>query len=263
LEMGETPCRHMDLIFTHVPDLEFATGLELGAGDGYQTTLLKRYVADLTCTDLDTSHIQDREEGVTYRVCDAQSVERCFAEATFDLVFSSSVMEHVQDSIAAWRGINAVLNPDGLVICLMPTPFWRIACSAGFYLLLPTQLIRGIVARISPRGRGSAEVDAPVGITKRPPRLRGWLGRLFIPGPHGVDRSSLAELVSFGRSRWRHEMMVAGFDVVRIKKGPVSSGYGFRIVWLTRLLESLGFAGSFIYILKKQGSVSTHERHFL
>ena len=43
--------REIEIAFGRCPEKIFATGLELGAGDGFQSGLLTRYVSRLTCTD--------------------------------------------------------------------------------------------------------------------------------------------------------------------------------------------------------------------
>ncbi len=55
----------------------------------------------------------------------------------------------------------------------------------------------------------------------------------------------------------------AGFEVVNIIKGPVVSGYGFGFDKARKVLENLGFASEFAYVIVKKGYASSFSRFFV
>ena len=58
---------------------------------------------------------QGRVENVEFRLGDATSLS--FKDDFFDLVYSTHVLEHLNDRVAALREMKRVAKPDGLVIC--------------------------------------------------------------------------------------------------------------------------------------------------
>ena len=73
--------REVEAIFTKCPSRLFAQGLELGAGDGFQSALLAQYVSQLISTDLNPDRLQRvSTPSIEYRICDAEDIDRLFAK---------------------------------------------------------------------------------------------------------------------------------------------------------------------------------------
>src|SRR5436309_2341261 len=86
--------RETEVIFSGCPPHAFPAALELGAGDGYQSTLLQAYVDRLVVTDWDvTLLLNSRSERVHVRPCDAEAAADAVPRSEFDLVFSSNMLE--------------------------------------------------------------------------------------------------------------------------------------------------------------------------
>jgi hypothetical protein len=77
-----------------------------------------------------------------------------------------------------------------------------------------------------------------------------------------VSLSNRQEFAAFSRRRWRREFERAGFRIVAILKGPVSSGYGFGLDRLRRMLEWCGVATELVYVATKDGCTSPFEQFF-
>jgi ubiquinone/menaquinone biosynthesis C-methylase UbiE len=111
----------------------FRSGLEIGAGDGGQSVVLGKYCRRLICTELDAqSHawlgqtiLQRNIPNVEYRICDAQDLSD-FADESFDLVFSSNVLEHIPDLDRCLSECRRVLARDGVMLHTMPSRWWKI-----------------------------------------------------------------------------------------------------------------------------------------
>jgi SAM-dependent methyltransferase len=267
-------------LFASCPDRVFADALELGAGDGYQSTLLSRYAGRLVSTDY-SPRILARQgtDRVQYRVCDAERVGECFAERSFDLVFSSHLLEHLPRVDRALAGIRDVLRDDGVTVHVMPSVFWKV-CQLG--LQLPDNLLRAIELA-SDGGRrhelrerirtfGSQERAGSAGATwgedpnpklARPRTPTPYLQRLLVPEIHGVEDGHWAELAAFSRRRWIAQLERAGFQVVAVLRGAVYSGYAFGFERGRQLLERLGFTSEYAYVALKAGHSSPHLRRFV
>ena len=93
-------------------------------------------------------------------------------------------------------------------------------------------------------------------------RQDSFYKRIFLPQPHGVSTSNLDEFRAFSKHRWGKEFQEAGFDMVAILKGPISSGYGLGLNTITELFEKLGLASEYIYVAIKKGHVSPYRQYF-
>jgi SAM-dependent methyltransferase len=120
--------REMDVVFRRCPRRLFKKGLELGAGDGFASTILAGYAEQLVCTELNAERLaRSNKNNVVYKICDAEEVGEIFEAREFDMVFSSSLLEHLPDCERALRGVHRVLDDDGISIHLMPNRYWKLA----------------------------------------------------------------------------------------------------------------------------------------
>src|SRR5438132_12514681 len=71
--------REIELIFNGCPPRAFPAALELGAGDGYQSTLLEAYVDRLVLTDMAVTRSLSRwTDRVAVRQCEGEAVGERF-----------------------------------------------------------------------------------------------------------------------------------------------------------------------------------------
>lgn len=249
--------REIEIIFGSCPPGAFGDALELGAGDGFQSGLLARYAQRLVATDY-RPQITRRSDGpnIRYAICDAEAVDREFAAASFDLIFSSNMMEHLPDPLAALQGMATVLRDDGMAIHVIPSPFWKACHIVGFYpnaVLARAERLRNRLARRV----AVASSDEPWDNNPKNDRApRPYLARLLWPAAHGASGSNLAEFRLFGQAHWRGLFSAAGFRVAVVLSGPVSSGYGFGWDAARGRLERWGVASEYIYITVKAGQAS-------
>jgi 2-polyprenyl-3-methyl-5-hydroxy-6-metoxy-1,4-benzoquinol methylase len=97
--------------------------LEIGAGTGWQSKLLSERGYNVKAIDLPTSNYKTRR---IWDVIDYNGEKIPFGESTFDIVFSSNVMEHVPHVTQIQDEIHRILKRDGILIHVMPTTTWRI-----------------------------------------------------------------------------------------------------------------------------------------
>lgn len=119
--------REAEIVFSLFPDRRFRFALELGAGDGSQSITIVKYCEKLICTEKDEKSqlLQRQTPNVEYMLCDAQDLS-CFSDRTFDLVFSSNMLEHIPDVGRCLRECKRVLTDDGLMLHLMPSRWWKL-----------------------------------------------------------------------------------------------------------------------------------------
>lgn len=240
--------KEIDLVFSLLSQDNFSSGLEIGAGDGFQTTLLSPHVKKLISSDLNFKRIKIKVPGVEYKEIDADQIEGVFPPETFSLIFSSNVLEHVRDPLKVLKSTREMLKDDGYAVHIVPNRWIKI-----FYLLFfyPNLLLLAL-DRISGKFEGrkifqGEKIDLENNINKK--KTNRWK-KLLIPTPHGNFPDHWTEFKVFGMRRWEQMFIEAGYSIVSCTKGPVFSGYGFGFN-SSKLLRYTDISSEHIFILKK------------
>lgn len=103
--------------------------LEVGCGDGYGTCLLADAVAETVAIDVDprtVAHAERRHASDTCRFQHYDGVRIPFDEASFDLVVSMQVIEHVEDDHHFVAEACRVLKPGGRFLLTTPNRTHRV-----------------------------------------------------------------------------------------------------------------------------------------
>lgn len=248
--------------FGRVPDGIFDRALEVGAGDGFQSGLLGRVARRLVCTEYHLDRLGRRgAPGVDVVICDAERVGELFRPGSFDLVFSSNVLEHLPDVDRAIEGMHRILEDDGVMVHAVPNRLMKLAFLAFRYV----DLARAAARRLSgPTGEGGAARDLIPGNNPKVARApRSRRSRLLWPDPHGASSGHVDEFLRWGARRWEARFERAGFRVVRRLRGPLSSGYGLGLDRVRSGLEALGLGSEHLFVLVKSGRRPARARYWM
>ena len=229
------------------------TILEIGAGEGFQSEILKNYCNKLYCTDLNSERlIKKNNNSIFYKICDAEKIDQYFNSNTFDLVFSSNVFEHLPNPSSALKGIKSILKNDGLVINIIPNPFFDFTIILLHYPNYIITKVERILNKIFSGGKNIRKsINRENNLKKK--KRKSLLTKLFsLPRPHGVSNSFINEIKQFSKSNWINLFDKEGFEIIEIIKGPVYSGYSFGLTPIKLFLEKLGACSEYIYVLKKK-----------
>lgn len=281
--------REIDAVFKACPRQLFGRGLELGAGDGFQSTLLSTVVRRLVSIEINKNVLTRQSTAdIEYRICSAEEAGDCFGEKSFDIVFSSNLLEHLLDPSVVLRGVHRLLKDDGITVHIMPAPFWKLCQMAlyhpanGLVLLeritrqrglvnyyrearaLFRELLEGIPTGSNETMRLAYERELSIGNNPTTGReMPSFIYSLFLPQPHGVSRTHGAEWRAFGKRRWKKVFDDAGFSCIAVRKGPAASGYGLGWERLRAIAERAGLASEYSYIAVKKGYVSAAAGYFM
>lgn len=96
--------------------------LEIGAGTGWQANALQAQGFDVDAIDLSSSNYKEHR---VFPVVDYDGHRIPFGDATFDVVFSSNVLEHIPHLQAFQQEIHRVLKPGGVAVHIVPSSSWR------------------------------------------------------------------------------------------------------------------------------------------
>ena len=226
--------------------------LEIGCGDGYITTLLRRHFDEVVPIDISP---RDHVKGL----CRANVEMLPFRDGQFGLVYSSNVLEHVENLTACLQELRRVMQDGGMMIHTMPTPAWKALQLALyplhilFHVALPrlmgastkTDRVQGVQATHSPEASDSAA------------RRRGRRGRLhsiLLPLVHGSAPSHGEELKRFRVAWWIGRFSTGGFHVIRTAPMYLHSAYRFfpyRLLAVREVASRAGLSSVQAYWLRK------------
>lgn len=184
----------MAVVAAHLPPR--ATVLEVGGGTGLQAKLLSERGFRVTSIDLaDSQYTQER----VFDVMDYDGRNLPFHAGSFDVVFSSNVLEHVADLPALHLEIARVLKPGGYCVHAMPSGTWRLWTNVANYVELMQRLGRTLLAML-PRGVSRGEVGRVLWGARELAKL---VVVYAMPPRHGEVGNAFSEIASFGIAAWR------------------------------------------------------------
>jgi len=219
--------------------------LEIGAGDGFQAALLKRHFAAVDAVDVSRSTPVDE---LMFPVQPYDGHRLPFADRTFDVVFSSNVLEHLAHVEVFQREICRVLRPGGRAVHILPSSTWRA------WTILTHYFDVGIRAA---RRMDFTNKAGPPGVS-RPNAAPSWRARIayaLMERRHGERGTTVGELYLFSRVAWRRLFVRCGFDIEAIAPlGIFYTGYSLMggrigIAGRQRMARILGSASS-AYVLR-------------
>jgi len=238
----------MERLVSHIP--AGARVLEFGAGTGQQARFLADRGFDVVAVDLaDSSYSEHQVFPVQH--FDGEHIP--LDDRSIDVIFSSNVLEHVENVPAIMREFRRILRPSGLAVHVMPTPAWRlwtfvsgVANSAVAATHLPWALIK------------------PAAQQSRLQALKGHLRMIaagLLPLGHGTSPEGISELYTFSRRAWLNKFQKYGFEVIEDR--PMGLFYTGHMLLRDRLpfsrrdklARTLGSATR-IYIVKARSSVA-------
>lgn len=180
--------------------------LEFGAGTGRQAKALASMGYNVDAIDLaDSNYAVDR----VYSVRDYDGIHIPLPDHSVDVIFSSNVLEHVEDLETIFGEFKRVTRPAGFGIHLMPTPswrFWTFVTGAINSLLILVQLPKNFVSPPNGQSRSYTLMR----------NIRSIVGGL-LPRGHGTSFEGLSEFWTFSERRWRKTFKKNGFFVDHVR----------------------------------------------
>jgi SAM-dependent methyltransferase len=237
--------REFAAVFDGVAPGSLGDMLEVGSGDGFMASLLAPLGRSLITTEPTRGGASHATHLPRIR-CSATALP--FDNASFDFIFSSSVLEHIADRSAALAELGRVLRPQGTMVHLMPSVTWKMLQLAFYY---PHLLVSGLEA-IGP----SHQLEAPKPETDHwhDAKKLTWFQefrRGVFPQVHGEFKGHVRELIGFRARTWSRAFETAGFTVQRQVRLPLYSGYGFGLERLRRIGEKVGMSAHNAFFVTK------------
>ncbi len=196
--------------------------LELGGGRGLQAAILSSWGCEVHSVDVAGRELRG---DLLFPIQEYDGSHLPFSTATFDVVFSSNVLEHVVNLHDLLSETRRVLVAGGIALHLMPSASWRFWTSVTHYISLLQFGMAAVRNRRVVR-LGCFEGPQP----RRVIEEKGWayaLRRAALPRAHGEYRSAVVELGCYTRIAWRRVLRTSGFETSRAwGQGVFYAGYG-------------------------------------
>jgi 2-polyprenyl-3-methyl-5-hydroxy-6-metoxy-1,4-benzoquinol methylase len=110
----------LDIVLSMLPPV--GSVLEIGAGAGWQAKILSDKGYTVSAIDIETSNLAENR---IWPITNYDGKHIPFPDNSFDIIFSSNVLEHIPHVKEFQSEIQRVLKKDGYVIHLMPSATWR------------------------------------------------------------------------------------------------------------------------------------------
>ena len=218
--------------------------LEIGGGSGFLAAVISGHVAN--CVSIDVR--QEPEAQYPIHLYDGTTIP--FDDSSFGIIFSSSVLEHVQELDDLLAECARVLKPGGIMYHIVPSPIWRIWTTLTYYPALPKVLFgnlqnlasdsRSPTKRSGLSGKGEAtkgdnvqgEYFEPYAIMRiiRNFKLK-WIWSILLSPRHGERGNKITEVFYFRAYWWRRLFQRNGWRVV--KEQPTELFYSGNILFGT------------------------------
>lgn len=192
--------------------------IEIGAGTGFQSKVFSEHGYFVEAVDLKESNYSG---DMIYAVKFYDGVSLPFEDDSFDILFSSNVLEHVLELEAFQGEMARVLKKDGLAIHILPSGSWRFWTTLFHPFLEPIRLIgehrrkgRSIGGTHPPNNENSTRDFAPSPPAPRSLfRLLKLLLLAMIPRRHGERGNVWSEVYWFSKWQWYSFFKKSGWAI--------------------------------------------------
>lgn len=223
--------------------------LEVGAGSGHQAAALTAMGYQVNAIDLSSSpyfHVQ------AHTVLPFDGCHIPFPDQTFDVVYSSNVLEHVKELEPLLSEMRRVLKPGGLSVHLMPSSAWRSWSLLTHFAWAAKRLFQVTLKK------GGDDGVAELGRVKSPVTLRSAAASM-LPQRHGEHGTAVGEVFTYRRARWVRDITASGLEFISSK--PAGIFYTNSMVLGRHLslharqrLALLAGSGCNVYVFRNDGA---------
>ncbi len=180
--------------------------LEIGGGTGYQAKRLTEDGFRLDSIDIPNSNYAGQQQ-FPVQPYDGRNIP--FPDGSFDVVFSSNVLEHVLDLPHLQAEIKRVLKPAGYCVHLMPTGAWRLWTNVAHYTELLQRLF-GLAPRLIPKGFSKHALSDAFSVLRL---MAGTAKHYAVVPRHGETGNALSEIMTFSSRHWKRHFVKQLFTI--------------------------------------------------
>jgi SAM-dependent methyltransferase len=183
--------------------------LELGAGTGRQALDLSARGFRVDAVEIGASNYAGER---LFPIVEYDGRHIPFPDATFDIVFSSNVLEHVVDLQQIYSEIRRTLRPGGYCLHVLPTHTWRFWSTLSAF---PVGFEKAFKLSLSLFRKATSLPRKLFGLLAAPFVALGYILDPLFQRRHGERGNLVSELWLFHPSWWRRNFRSNGFEIVR------------------------------------------------
>jgi SAM-dependent methyltransferase len=219
--------------------------LEVGGGNG----LLAGKLADM---GFDVVSIDPAPQTpLHFPVEKGDCMNLLFQDESFDVIFSSCVLEHIGELDTAFSEMSRVLRKDGIMVHTVPTHYSMIYTMftqpVGYLIKIGLMLKYGfkflaqaLAGLTSPTRTQKQTTDTTTPSVFNKANLKLAIAyanpiRFLVPWPHGAAESCFAEIRNWNPDVWRKKFQQAGLKIIDVISLPAA--YSMHLVFPFRFMK--------------------------
>ncbi|WP_179371823.1 class I SAM-dependent methyltransferase [Nitrosopumilus ureiphilus] len=226
--------------------------LEIGGRDGFQAELISKNGYNVTSIDIKPLFPQ------FFPVQKGDINKLNFKENSFDIIFSSNMLQEIVSIKEAFNEMKRVLKKDGVIIHIVPSSWWSLITNFWHYCLIPKYLIKSKKFQsIFNSDIKMENTNKNISKEKEVNSAEKNLKRLFFH-PLGANTSFIHEIIYFSNFYWKELFRHNGFEIICKKNCPFFySGYAvFKFKFLNfRKLFAKYFPSCYCFVLTQNSSL--------
>jgi SAM-dependent methyltransferase len=220
------------------------TLLEVGGGNG----MLAKDLADMgfNVTSIDPAPRRPSHFPVSKEDCTSLT----FEDNSFDVIFSSYVLEHIGELDKAFYEMGRVLRKDGIMVHAVPTQYSMIytmlmqpigyLIKIGLILKYGLKFLFRLITRPASETQSGKQTTGTSSSVFNKANLKLAMTyanpiRFFIPWPHGAAESCFEEIRNWKPAVWRSKFQRAGFIV--IDAIPLPAAHSMHVVFPFKFMK--------------------------
>ena len=223
----------LEMALDFFPNVKNIEVLEIGGRDGHQAKFISKRGYKVTSIDINPIFPQ------FYPVQKGNINKLNFDENSFDIIYSSNMLQEIEIIQDAFTEMKRVLKKDGVIIHIVPSNWWSIITNFWHYCLIPKYLIKSKKFQNIIYSETKNNVENNNKIKKYSTDSKKNLKKLFFH-PLGANISFIHEIFYFSNFNWKKLFNKSGFKTIHKKNCPYFySGYSifrFRFLKLRKFL---------------------------
>ena len=234
-------------VFSNEKNLDI---LEIGGRDGFQANIISKKGHKVTSIDINPllPHIHLVQKG------DINKLD--FEDNSFDLIYSSNMLQEIHNIDEAFMEMKRVLKKDGIIIHIVPSSWWSIITNFWHYCLIPKYLIKSNRFQQIFNSKKITNIDIQNNKQEnKNSKSTTNLKKLFFH-PLGANTSFVHEIFYFSKSYWKKSFNNNQFEIINEKNCPYFySGYSvfrFKFLSFRKFLGKLGMTSCFCFVMKNE-----------
>tara|TARA_B110000438_G_scaffold10047_1_gene10235 strand:- start:594 stop:1376 length:783 start_codon:yes stop_codon:yes gene_type:complete len=221
--------------------------LEIGGRDGYQAKLIAKEGHTVTSIDINPIYPQ------FYPVQKGNITQLEFQEDSFDIIYSSNMLQEIQNIEETFKEIKKIVKKDGIIIHIVPSCWWSLITNFWHYCFIPKYLIKSNkFQQIFKSNLKESQIKE--NFSDNTKSSKKDLKQLFFH-PLGANTSFIHEIFYFSKLYWKKLFKKNEFNIIDEKNCPyfysAYSIFNFKFLGFRKFLARMGITSCFCFIMKK------------